>query len=88
MQAFMYAIFTYSYSLEYCDKLLSIVVSTLPSSLSTTEQKTLKLAMGAYVAVTEGEATTYSYMQDDEKGTLDGKYYFVSYNTIVPPQEA
>ena len=50
----------------------------------TTEQKTLKLAMGAYVAVTDGETTTYSYMQDDQKGTLDGKYYFVSYNDIVP----
>ena len=54
----------------------------------TDEQKGSKLAMGAYVAVTEGEATTYSYMQDDEKGEKVGNYFFVSYNTIVPPQEA
>ena len=54
----------------------------------TDAQKDVKLAMGAYVAVNDGETTTYSYLQDDEKGTLDGKYYFVSYNDIVPPQEA
>ena len=47
-------------------------------------QKATKLAMGAYVAVNDGETTTYSYLQDDQKGTLDGKYYFVSYNDIVP----
>ena len=47
------------------------------------EQKDLKLAMGAYVAVTEGETTTYSYMQDDQKGELEGSYYFVTYNEVV-----
>ena len=51
-------------------------------------QKATMLAMGAYVAVTDGETTTYSYLQDDQKGEKVGNYYFVSYNTIVPPQEA
>ena len=51
-------------------------------------QKATKLAMGAYVAVNDGETTTYSYLQDDQKGEKVGNYYFVSYNTIVPPQEA
>ena len=49
----------------------------------TDAQKDMNLAMGAYVAVTDGETTTYSYMQDDKKGTFDGRYYFVSYNDIV-----
>ena len=42
----------------------------------------MKLAMGAYVAVTDGEATEYSYLQP---GAPDGneKYSFVSYNDIV-----
>ncbi len=48
----------------------------------TDEQKDTKLAMGAYVAVTEGETTEYSYMQSGtpEEGE---KYCFVSYNDIV-----
>ena len=50
-------------------------------------QKAAMLAMGAYVAVTDGETTTYSYLQDDQKGEKVGNYYFVSYNTIVPSQE-
>ena len=49
----------------------------------TDEYKDAKLAMGAYVLVNDGKATEYSYLQDEEKGTLDGKYYFVSYNDIV-----
>ncbi len=47
------------------------------------EQKDNKLAMGAYVAVTNGETTTYSYMQDTTRGELAGGYYFVSYNIVV-----
>ena len=48
----------------------------------TDERKDTKLAMGAYVAVTDGETTEYSYMQG---GTPDEneKYCFVSYNDIV-----
>ena len=38
--------------------------------------------MGAYVAVTDGETTEYSYMQGDEPNEND-KYSFVSYNDIV-----
>ena len=49
----------------------------------TDEQKSLNLAMGAYVAVTDGEETTYSYMQDDKKGEKIGEYFFVSYNEIA-----
>ena len=49
----------------------------------TDEYKDEKLAMGAYVAVTDGKATEYSYMQDVTKGELGGDYYFVSYNDIV-----
>ena len=54
----------------------------------TDEQKDTKLAMGAYVAVTDGETTEYSYMQDDSKGTFNGKYYFASYNDIIGKQPA
>ena len=48
----------------------------------TDAQKDVKLAMGAYVEVTDGEATEYSYMQS---GTLNEneKYCFISYNDIV-----
>ena len=48
----------------------------------TDNQKDIKLAMGAYVAVTDGETTEYSYMQG---GTPleNEKYCFVSYNDIV-----
>ncbi len=49
----------------------------------TDEQKDTKLAMGAYVKVTDEEATEYSYMQDDTKGEKVGNYYFVSYNDVV-----
>ena len=49
----------------------------------TDEQKSAKLAMGAYVAITDGETIEYSYMQDNTKGALTGDYYFVSYNDII-----
>ena len=45
--------------------------------------KTAKLALGAYVKVTKGDTTEYSYMQDATKGALDGKYYFASYNDVI-----
>ena len=48
----------------------------------TDEQKDTKLAMGAYVAVTDGETTEYSYMQSGEPDENE-KYCFVSYNDIV-----
>ena len=48
----------------------------------TDEQKDAKLAMGAYVAVTDGETTTYSYLQSDKPGENE-KYFFVSYNSVV-----
>ena len=49
----------------------------------TDEYKDDMLAIGAYVAVTDGKTTEYSYMQDDTKGEKLGNYYFVSYNEIV-----
>ena len=48
----------------------------------TDDQKSIKLAMGAYVAVTDGESTEYSYMQGAEPNEGEN-YYFVSYNDIV-----
>ena len=48
----------------------------------TDTQKDIKLAMGAYVAVTDGETTEYSYMQAGEPNENE-KYCFVSYNDIV-----
>ena len=48
----------------------------------TDTQKDVKLAMGAYVAVTDGETTEYSYMQGGEPNENE-KYCFVSYNDIV-----
>ena len=48
----------------------------------TDEQKDTKLAMGAYVAVTDGETTEYSYMQSGASNENE-KYCFVSYNDIV-----
>ena len=48
----------------------------------TDEYKDIKLAMGAYVAVTDGESTEYSYMQGGEPNENE-KYCFVSYNDIV-----
>ncbi|MBQ8146414.1 MAG: leucine-rich repeat protein [Clostridia bacterium] len=49
----------------------------------TTENESKKLAIGAYVAVTDGNTTVYSYIQDDSKGELSGKYYVASYKDIV-----
>ena len=46
------------------------------------ENKESLLAMGAYVAVTDGEATEYSYMQSGTPNENE-KYCFVSYNDIV-----
>ncbi|MBO4983342.1 MAG: hypothetical protein J6D23_04730, partial [Clostridia bacterium] len=48
----------------------------------TDEHKDTKFAMGAYVAVTEGEETEYSYMQVGTPNANE-KYCFVSYNDIV-----
>lgn len=48
----------------------------------TDEYKDAKLALGAYVAVTEGETTEYSYMQSGTPNEGE-KYCFVSYNDIV-----
>jgi len=53
----------------------------------TDNQKDTKLAMGAYVAVTDGETTEYSYMQGGEPNENE-KYCFVSYNDIVGKQPA
>ena len=52
----------------------------------TDEQKDTKLAMGAYVAVTDGETTEYSYMQGGDNE--NEKYCFVSYNDIIGKQPA
>ena len=46
------------------------------------EQKDVKLAIGAYVAVTDGEVVEYSYLQAGTPNEGD-KYCFVSYNDIV-----
>ena len=51
------------------------------------EYKDIKLAMGAYVAVTDGEITEYSYMQGATPSEGE-KYCFVSYNDIVAKPEA
>ena len=48
----------------------------------TDEQKDIKLAMGAYVEVNDGEATEYFYLQSG-KPDVGEKYCFVSYNDIV-----
>ena len=52
------------------------------TGFETNEHKALKLAMGAYAAVTDGETTEYSYMQGGEPNENE-KYCFVSYNDIV-----
>jgi len=52
------------------------------TGFETNEHKALKLAMGAYAAVTDGETTEYSYMQSGEPNENE-KYCFVSYNDIV-----
>ncbi|MBQ8146558.1 MAG: hypothetical protein IJ039_07210, partial [Clostridia bacterium] len=48
----------------------------------TDTQKDTKLAMGAYVVVTDGKTTEYSYMQDGTPNENE-KYCFVSYNDVV-----
>ena len=48
----------------------------------TETQKDAKLALGAYVAVMDGEATEYSYMQSGTPAENE-KYCFASYNDIV-----
>ena len=48
----------------------------------TEEQKDLKIAMGAYVAIANGDKVEYSYIQSGEP--LEGdKYYFVSINSML-----
>ena len=46
------------------------------------EYKDIKLAMGAYVAETDGETTKYSYLQAGTPAENE-KYCFVSYNDIA-----
>ena len=48
----------------------------------TDTNKDVKLAMGAYVAVSDGKTTEYSYMQH-EAPKVNEKYCFASYNDIV-----
>ena len=48
----------------------------------TQEYSDIKLAIGAYVAVTDGESTEYSYLQAD-KPDENEKYAFVSYNDLI-----
>ena len=50
----------------------------------TDEQKDIKLAMGAYISVTdnETETTEYSYLQENAPASGE-KYYFASYNEMV-----
>ncbi|MBQ7226428.1 MAG: hypothetical protein IJX02_07515 [Clostridia bacterium] len=49
----------------------------------TEEQKNAEIVMGAYVAVSDGEGTTYAYLQDSEP-TGDNAYSFVTYNEKFP----
>ena len=46
------------------------------------DQKDVKLALGAYVATTKDGATEYSYIQESAP-TGDDKYSFASYNDVV-----
>ena len=46
------------------------------------ENKNVKLALGAYVAVTDGDVTEYSYLQAGTPNEGE-RYCFVSYNDIV-----
>ena len=48
----------------------------------TDEQKNIKIALGAYVMLTDGEATEYSYMQPSTPSAGE-KYSFASFNDIV-----
>ena len=45
-------------------------------------QKSTLLALGAYVALTDGEETVYSYMQSEEPEE-NAKYSFTSYNNQI-----
>ncbi|MBO5312774.1 MAG: leucine-rich repeat domain-containing protein [Clostridia bacterium] len=47
------------------------------------EQKSAKLAMGGYVAVSDENGTEYSYMQDDSIGDKGSKYCFASFNDVI-----
>ena len=47
------------------------------------ENKESLLAMGAYVAETDGENTEYSYMQVTNEDEQSGKYYFICYDDIA-----
>ena len=47
----------------------------------TADTKDVKLAMGAYVKVTDGDTSTYSYMQGFEPNEGE-KYFFVSYSDV------
>ncbi|MBO4983096.1 MAG: leucine-rich repeat protein [Clostridia bacterium] len=51
------------------------------------EHKNAKFAIGAYVSVTDGEATEYSYMQGGIPADGDN-YHYVSYNDIAFPTTA
>ncbi|MBQ7226678.1 MAG: leucine-rich repeat protein [Clostridia bacterium] len=53
----------------------------------TDEYKDIKLAMGAYVAVTDGETTKHSYLQSGTPNENE-KYCFVSFNDIIGKQPA
>lgn len=46
------------------------------------DQKDAKVAIGAYVAVTNGEETKYAYLQGTAPGVGE-KYAFVSYNDVL-----
>ena len=48
------------------------------------EHKDMKIAMGAYVEVTDGEATEYIYLQSGTPEENE-RYCFVSYNDVVAP---
>ena len=54
--------------------------------LVTDTQKSAKLALGVYVAITNEDTTEYTYIQVDAP-TEGEKYSFVSYNDIVTPVE-
>ena len=53
------------------------------AGFSTDKQMEAKIALGAYVEVSKAGSTEYTYMQDDTRGALAGKYYVVSYNDVV-----
>jgi hypothetical protein len=52
---------------------------------SNTQYHDSRFAMGAYVAVNNGESTEYSYLQGGEPAEGES-YYFISYNDIVNAQ--